>query len=69
MKAAASSNNFYVTPFSNSSSAIYKDNTLSYFTIKLARPIELNYAEKWELGICEMTSPPPVLGTGAPKPL
>jgi hypothetical protein len=63
----AAANHFYVTLFSNSSSEIYKDNTLSAFTIKLAQPIELNYAEKWEVGICEVTCPPPVVCTGAPK--
>jgi len=49
MNAAASSNQFYVTMFINCSSEIYKDNTLAAFTMKLAQPIELNYAEngKW----------------------
>ena len=55
MNAAAFSNLSYVTLFSNSSSEIYKDNTLAAFTIKLAQPIELNYAENWEEGICEVT--------------
>jgi len=64
---AASSNHFYVILFSNLSSAIYKDNTLSAFTIKLAQPIELNYAENCEVCICELTCPPPLLGTGEPK--
>ena len=49
MNAAASSNQFYVTLFSNSSNEIYKNDTLAAFTIKLAQPIELNYAEKWEM--------------------
>jgi len=62
---AVSSNQFYVTLFSNSSSKIY-DNTLSAFTIKLAQTIDLNYAEKWEVGICEVTCPPPLVGTGVP---
>jgi len=52
MNAAASSNQLYVTLHSNSSSEIYKDNTLPAFTIKLAQPIELNYAANWEVGIC-----------------
>ena len=60
------SNNFYVTLFSNSSSAIYKDTTFSAFTIKLAQPIELNYAEKWEVRISEVTCPPPLVSTGVP---
>jgi len=62
---AASSNKFYITLFSNSSSKIY-DNTLSNFTIKLAQPIDLNYAVKWEVGICELSCPPPLVGTGLP---
>jgi hypothetical protein len=66
MNAAASSNQSYVTLFSNSSNEIYKDNTLVAFTIKLAQPIELNYAENWEVGICEVSCPPPILGTGLP---
>ena len=63
---AASSNLYYVTLFSNSTSKIYYDNTLSAFTIKLAKPIDLNYAEKWEVGISEVTCPPPIVGTGLP---
>jgi len=66
MNAAASSNQSYVTLFSNSSNEIYKDNTLVAFTIKLAQPIELNYAENWEVGICEVSCPPPILGIGLP---
>ena len=33
-------------------------NTLSAFTIKLAKPIELNNAVKLEVGICEIMCPP-----------
>ena len=62
----AVSNQFYVTLFSNSSNDIYKDNTLAAFTIKLAQPIELNYAENWEVGICEVSCPPLIVGTGLP---
>jgi len=58
----ALSNQIYLTLFSNSSSKIYKDNTLSASKIKL----ELNYADKWEVGICEVTCPPPLVGTGVP---
>ena len=64
MNAAASSDQFYVTLFRNSSSEIYKDNTLAAFTIILVQPIELNYAEKLEVGICEVTCPPLLLSTG-----
>ena len=61
--AAASSIQFYVTLFSNSSIEIYKENTLAAFTIKLAIKL-LNYTENWEVGICEVTFPPRLLGTG-----
>ena len=63
---AASSNQFYVTLFSNSSKKIYNGNTFSAFTIKLAQPIDLNYAEKWEVSICDVTCPPNLVGTGVP---
>jgi hypothetical protein len=62
---AATSNHFYVILFSNSSNAIYKDNKLSAFTIKLAQPI-VKLCRKWEVGICEVTCPPPLVGTGVP---
>jgi hypothetical protein len=64
--AAASSNQFYVTLFSNSSNEIYKDNTLAAFTTKLAQPTELNYVENWEVDIYEVRRPPPIVGTGFP---
>ena len=34
--------------------------------IKLAQTIDLNYAAKWVVGICEITCPPPLVGTGVP---
>ena len=64
--AITSSNQFYVTLFSNSSNEIFKDNMLAAFTINLAQPIELNYVENWEVGICKVTCPPPIVGTGLP---
>jgi len=60
----AVSNQFYVTLLSNSSSKIYKDNTLSAFMMKLAQPIDLNYAKNWEVGVCEVSCPPSIVGTG-----
>ena len=60
----AVSNHFYVTQFSNSSNKIYEENTLSTFTIKIVQPIELNSVENWEVGICEISCPPSILGTG-----
>jgi len=62
----AVSNQFYVTLFSNSSSKMYKVNTLSAFTIKLAQPVGLNYAEWWKVGIFEVTYPPPIVCNGLP---
>jgi len=66
MNAAASSNQFYVTLVSNSSNEMYKDNTLADFTIKLAQPIELNYAENWEVGVCKVTCPTSIVVTHCP---
>ena len=63
---AVSSNHFYVTLFSNSWSEIYKDHKIFAFTIKLAQPIELNYAEKWEVAIFKEKFPPLLEGTGVP---
>ena len=34
--------------------------------MKLAQPIDLNYAENWEVGVCEVSCPPPIVGTGLP---
>jgi len=62
----AVSNHFYVTLFSNALHKISEDNTLSEFTIKLAQPIDLNYLEKLEMGICEISFSPPIGGTGMP---
>ena len=60
-------NHFYVTLFSNASRKIYgKDNKLSGFTVKLARPIDLGSHKNWEVGVCEISCPPPVVGTGLP---
>jgi hypothetical protein len=61
----AVSNQFYVTLFSNSWRKIYKD-TLFAFTIKLERTVDLNYAENLEVGICEVTYPPPIVCNGLP---
>ena len=48
---------FYLTLFSNSSQALYPDNTVGAFTIELARPIELNPRYKWVVGLCEFSCP------------
>jgi len=49
--------------FSNASRNIYKDNKLSAFTVKLAQPIGLGSKEKWEVGVCEISSTTPAVGT------
>jgi hypothetical protein len=54
---------FYVTLFSNVSKDIYKSNTLAAFTSQLAQVIELHPSDKWEVGLCEFTCPPPAVGT------
>ena len=47
------------TLFSNASRKVYKDNTLSAFTVKLAQLIDLDTEENWEVVICEITCTPP----------
>jgi hypothetical protein len=54
---------YYVTLFSNVSKDIYKSNMLSAFTNQLAQTIELHPSDKWEVGLCEFTCPPPNVGT------
>jgi hypothetical protein len=57
---------FYVTLFSNVSSAIYESNKLSAFTNQLAQLIELQPSDKWEVGLCEFTCSPPAVGSIKP---
>ena len=57
---------FYVTLLSNASSNIYPENTLTSFTVHLARPIDLGSTHKWEVGICEFTCQPQYVGTFKP---
>ena len=59
-------NHFNVTLFSSSSRKIYRKNKLSAFTVKLARRIDLGSSENWEVGTCELSCPPPNLGTIRP---
>jgi hypothetical protein len=54
---------FYVTLFSNVSSDIYKSNTFAAFTNQLAQVIQLQPSDKWVVGLCEFTCPPPTVGT------
>ena len=46
---------FYVTLPSNSSSAYYPNNTISDFTTKLFKPIDLT--GKWEVALTEISFP------------
>jgi hypothetical protein len=57
---------FYVTLFSNASRNVYPSNTSAAFTIQLAKTIELGPSEKWEVGLCEISYPPPNVGTIRP---
>jgi len=43
---------------SNTSKNLYPDNTIAAFTAELARPVELDFSEKWEVGVCEFSYPP-----------
>jgi len=58
---------FYLTLFSNASQALYPNNTIAAFTQYLPRPIHLNSNEQWEVGLCELTCPPPNLGVFVKK--
>jgi len=59
-------NQFYVTLFGNSSHKSYEDNTISAFTVKIVQAVDLDSVENWEVRICEISCPPPILGTGMP---
>jgi len=48
---------FYNTLFSNASQKIYPDNKIAALTIQLAKPITLDPAEIWEVGLCEISYP------------
>jgi hypothetical protein len=54
---------FYITLFSNASQKLYPDNTLASFTIRLAQLIILGSADKWEVGICEVSCQEFQIGT------
>ena len=56
-------NHFYVTLFSSSSLKIYTKNTIAAFTVKLSQPIDLGSNDNWEVGVCEISCPPPRTGT------
>jgi hypothetical protein len=56
----------YVTLFSNASQKLCPDNTLGAFTTHLGQPIDLGPTDRWVVGICEFTCPPPTVGTFNP---
>src|SRR5215472_5673986 len=56
---------FYLTLFSNASQKLYPNNTISAFTSNLPQPIDLGSSEHWEVGLCELTCPPPNIGVFA----
>jgi hypothetical protein len=49
---------FYITLLSNASQKRYPSNTLSSFTVHLARPVDLGSNSKWEVAVCEVTCMP-----------
>jgi hypothetical protein len=53
---------FYITLFSNGSQKMYAKNSLAEFTIQLAQPTDLGSPDNWEVGLCEFSCPPPVVG-------
>jgi hypothetical protein len=57
---------FYITLFSNASQKVHPSNTLSDFKIRLAQRIDLGTDEDWEVGLCEISFPPPKAGTLKP---
>jgi len=48
-------NQFYVTLFSNASKDVFRDNSLTAFTIHLANPINLASASDCEVGLAEVS--------------
>jgi hypothetical protein len=56
---------FYITLLNNASQKLYRTNTLSSFTIYLARPVDLGSKSKWEMGVCEVSCHPYNVGTYA----
>jgi hypothetical protein len=55
---------FYVTLLSSASLQLYPSNTIAAFTSQLAKTIELDPSENWEVGLCEISySPPNNVGT------
>jgi hypothetical protein len=49
---------FYVTLLSSASLHVYHGNTIAVFTSQLAKIIELDPSENWEVGLCELSYSP-----------
>jgi hypothetical protein len=54
---------FYITQLSNASQKLYPSNTLSSFTVHLARAVDLDSDSRWEVGVCEVSCRPTNVGT------
>jgi len=54
---------FYVTLFSNESQSLYTTNKIGAFTVELPQPIELGPNDNWEVGLCENSYSPNIVGT------
>ena len=51
-----------MTPFSNSSLKVYSKNTIAYFMFLLTHEVDLG-ADKWEVGLCDLSYLSPNLDT------
>ena len=56
----------YVTLFSNSFMIIYSKNKTTCFTVQLTHEIVLD-TDRWKVGRCDFSGPPPEVGTLKPK--
>jgi hypothetical protein len=59
-------NNFYVTLFSTASHELFPDITHAAFTNEMAQTIDLDRKYKLEVGLSEITCPPPAVGNVIP---
>jgi hypothetical protein len=57
---------FYVTLLSSASLQLHPSNTIAAFTSQLAKTIELDPSENWEVGLCEISYSPNNVGTIKP---
>ena len=57
-------NGFYVTLFNNSSMKVCHKNKFTAFTVQFAH--EIDGTNRWEVGLCEYSFPPPKEGNFKP---